>query len=91
VLVVHITNRSFRLQPVLASAARQLHLEATVRTGGRDGRSGVTSTWVAMARDPAALAGLRSRPGWQGLGPSGVRWTDDYSSVLPVLRLRGSH
>jgi hypothetical protein len=59
----------------------------------RDGQGWVTagSTWVALSRDPARLDALvAAGGGWRpprsqkGLAP----WSDDFASVLPVLRWR---
>ena len=84
--MVHISNRMFDLAPVLASAAEELGLSATVGRGeaGPDGAS--ASRWVALSRDRATVARLEERPGWSPLGSRTVRWTDDYSSILSVLK-----
>ena len=74
---------------MLAAAAADLGLSAVLGTGGGRSEGGSQSTWVALARDDEALAGLGNRPGWRALGKDRVRWTDDYSSVLQVLDLRG--
>ena len=59
----------------------------------RDGQGWVTagSTWVALSRDPGRLQALvAAGDGWRpprtqkGLAP----WSDDFASVLPVLRWR---
>jgi spermidine synthase len=84
-LVVHISNRMFQLEPVLASAADRLGLSAAVGRGaaGKEGSS--ASTWVALGSD-TAVDQLRARPDWDALGTRQVRWTDDYSSILSVLK-----
>ncbi len=87
VLVVHITNRVFDLTPVLASAAAAQNWHGVVGTSDPTQDAQLTSTWVALSRDQARLGSLLSRSGWQPLpsAPS-VVWTDDYSSVLSVLK-----
>jgi hypothetical protein len=45
----------------------------------------VASNWVVMARDPAALGGLRDNPDWYPLAAGGDLWTDDYSDVFGVV------
>jgi hypothetical protein len=48
------------------------------------------SLWVAMSPSPATIASLEQRsPGvWQLIDrrPGFIPWTDDYASLLPVLR-----
>ncbi len=47
------------------------------------------SEWIALSHDPAILARLVARGGgWRPLDPyPGFRpWTDDYASVVPVMR-----
>jgi hypothetical protein len=85
-LVVHISNRLFELEPVLAAAADELGLSAAIGRG-RPGADGATaSVWVALGKKQADVAALLSRPGWDRLGSREVHWTDDYSSILSVLR-----
>ena len=87
VLLFHISNRVFDLKPVLRSAADDLDLSAAVGTGDWDADGATQTEWVALSREPAALAALSSGGGWAPLPrePS-VSWTDDHSSVLSVLR-----
>ncbi len=86
-IAVHISNRSFDLEPVLSSAAQRLGWAA----GFGDGASGPyaqRSVWVVMAPDQATVDRvLGSSDRWRPIDESRqVRWTDDYSSVLSVLR-----
>jgi hypothetical protein len=93
-LLVHISNRHLDLKPVVAAAARAgwmarlRHYVPTVED--RDGNQHTSSMWVAMSPSAATIARLEAaNPGaWQHLeGRSGFRpWTDDYASVLPILR-----
>ena len=84
-LVVHISNRVFDLEPVLAAAEEDLGWQAAIGQGG----SGVGSTesrWVVFTRDEVAASSLRARGDWRALDHSRlVHWTDDYSSILSVL------
>lgn len=48
------------------------------------------SEWIALSHDEATLRRLAARGGgWRALGawPAFTPWTDDYASVIPVLRL----
>jgi hypothetical protein len=88
-VVFHISNRYLDLAPVLSSAAREIGLVGAIaRDLGPSTTNGWSaSTWVALARDPAAIDALLQRDLWQPLAPSsGPAWTDDYSNVLSALR-----
>jgi hypothetical protein len=88
-LMMHITNRFVKLEPVLAALARENGLTAMKRVD--DHRAGAwpvaSSWWVALSRDPATIAGLEGMPGkWRPLEtPAPEPWTDDYASILPYL------
>lgn len=85
-LAIHISNRVFDLRPVLAAHARALGLRAVYRTGG-EGPGASVSEWVVLTRSAATADALDALPHWQPLPSSRtVEWTDDYSSVLSVLR-----
>lgn len=93
-LLVHISNRHLDLKPVIAAAAQEGWIarlryyrpsaDEIVR------RQYTSSMWVAMSPSPATIARLEAaNPGsWQKFeGRAGFRpWTDDYASLLPVLR-----
>lgn len=85
-IVAHISNRLFDLEPVLASAAERLGWHAALGRGVATGNGATPSAWVALSDDRAVIDRLRERPGWAGLGARQVPWTDDYSSILSVLR-----
>ncbi len=91
-LMVHISNRFFELEPVLAAVAKQRGLSAAKRDDvPPDDKDGLTaSTWVALSRDPAVLATLaKARPNvpWTPLPPPAPRvWSDDHASILPYVR-----
>lgn len=85
-LAVHISNRVFDLRPVLAAHARDLGLRAVMGTGG-EGPGAVRSEWVVLTRSDAVADDLLARDRWRPLPTTPtVTWTDDYSSVLSVLR-----
>lgn len=91
ILVMHISNRFFNLAPVVASLAQDAHLASLLRVDetpdDADDTGKFGSRWVVLARDPAELTPLAAA-GWQRLSNGAhVRvWTDDYSSVLPLMR-----
>jgi len=92
-LLVHISNRFLALSPVVAGAAAQgkWHAARMVYQPGvlelRD--EAAVSDWIALSRDPATLARLTGGdPRWEVLKPRPgfAPWTDDYASVVPVMR-----
>lgn len=88
VLAFHISNRHVDLQPPIALLAQDAGMQAvTIATGARELQGEFSATWMLVtanadllktpevaraAHRPETLAGLRL-------------WTDDYSSLLPVL------
>ena len=93
-LMVHISNRHLDLKPVVAAAARDgwtarlRYYRPTAQDIDR--KQHTPSMWVAMSPSPQTIARLEAaNPGaWQKLeGRPGFRpWTDDYASLLSVLR-----
>jgi hypothetical protein len=85
VVAVHISNRYLDLRPVVAGAADALGAEALVRRDpAGDGTDG--SWWMAVAREPGALAPLAVDPRWHPADEAGsAAWTDARSNLLDVL------
>jgi hypothetical protein len=95
VMVFHITNRYLDLEPVLANLGREAGLycltqmdRATIQPGGEIGR--MRSQYLVMARAPSDLGPIPTDPRWI---PSRTRddvglWTDNYSSILKILKWR---
>jgi len=93
-LLIHISNRFMKLEPVLA-AAEQHGWHAIVReydTSAAEARAALASSlWVALARDRATvdrLATLSGRANWRPIRPRPgfAGWSDDYASILPLLK-----
>ena len=94
IVLMHISNRFYDLGPLVGVMARDAGVAAFQRHDTEpddmelSGKFG--SHWVVLARDADDVRPLRRQAGWQPLGAGPVRvWTDDYSSVLPLLRGRG--
>lgn len=101
ILLIHISNRFFDLEPVLAAEAAARGWSAAIRRDPSDDMAGYTaltpSNWVALTLRPemmqALTGGLKSpnnadKDGaWVALDSRAgfARWTDDYASTLPVL------
>lgn len=96
VLMIHISNRYLALEPVLAAGAKQGWTTRVreFRTTEADRDNNLTdSNWVAFAREPATLAMLEAvHPAdrWREIkGRSGfAAWTDDYGSILPIIKMK---
>lgn len=90
-LLVHISNRYLDLEPVVAAAARGGGWSASLFDFDpvTRARAASGSSWIALSRDGVVVAVLaRGEPGWRPLrARRGFRaWTDDYSSILPLLK-----
>ncbi len=90
VLLVHISNRYFDLEPALAAEVTARGLHAAVREDSPPAESPWTgSTWVALTRDPGqlkALADIAPALKWRALTKPAPRpWSDDHASILPYV------
>jgi spermidine synthase len=95
-LMIHISNRFLNLEPVLASEAARgwygsVRDYRTVKS--EEARHLASSVWVALSRDPATIAKLRSiRPEaeWRPIEAreAFAGWSDDYASILPLISLQ---
>lgn len=88
IIAFHISNRHVDLEPPIALLAQSAAMKAvTITSPANDQRDEFTATWMLLsdnaaffaqpeitraARPPGQIAGLRT-------------WTDDFSSLLPVL------
>jgi hypothetical protein len=89
-LAFHISNRSLRLDGVLADLARH---NGAMSVSFADGEFNPVngkdpSEWLVMARDSRAFDSLVQNPRWrvlQGRTDTDV-WTDDFSNILRVFR-----
>jgi hypothetical protein len=85
-LAVHVSNRVFDLEPVVAAAARELGYSAALGVGAA-GQSGASSSaWIVLSAKPSSVTEIAGDAKWRPLHNRRVSWTDDYSSVLTVLR-----
>ena len=87
ILAIHISNRYLNLAPVVFRIAAELGLSAMlVSDDGESDSEGSASEWVVLSKDPevftsVAFANANVAPSQ----PSSQVWTDDYSSLFPVL------
>lgn len=82
-LLVHISNRHLRLEPIVARIAEELGLHARTRDYSPDpGDEWATrSVWMMLERDPV----LTLPETWVESTPGTALWTDDYSNILSVI------
>jgi SAM-dependent methyltransferase len=88
-LLIHISNRYFELEPQLAASLRRRGWAARVLTDRPEAQGLSASVWVGVARNEARLAALTSgRDDWAHLltDPTTRPWTDDHASILPAVR-----
>jgi hypothetical protein len=93
VLAFHISNLHLDLEPVFALLAEDAGLTCLVRddttlTPEETAQGKSPSIWVTMAEPGGDLHALAGDPRWRSAGARlGQRvWTDDYSSLISVLR-----
>ena len=91
VLLLHISNRYFELEPQLDAALRRSGWHARVLTDNPPARNDALtgSVWIAASRDPKQLARVvAGREAWNLLKrePGVAPWTDEHASILPALR-----
>ena len=92
VIAFHVSNQYLNLAPVLGRLAEASGMEArVVDSPGREDRGEFTARWVLLA-DGDALFDRREFAWAAQRVPemAGLRvWTDDYSSLLPIVRWGG--
>ncbi len=89
ILAVHVSNRYLDLAPVVRQQAEQAGLRSTLITVDNDTtRDAYSSDWVLVTANGAFMADSLVKAAGDTIGlPAGLRlWTDDYNSLLPILR-----
>lgn len=87
-LIIHISNRYLKLEPILKALADDQALEAIHRYDSGQGSNSahLPSQWVVLAKNQDDLVGFDQYSGWQPLQGRDVRvWTDNYSNILDAL------
>ncbi len=88
ILAVHASSTYLNLLPVLLAAAEAHGESAYLAFYPGDLQGGDMSTWVLIARNRELLSSSRLRKRLLPLGDvesKKVLWTDDYSSLLPLI------
>lgn len=90
ILIFHISNRFFNLEPMLANLARNVGLVGlyTRQINYDRNKMIVGGQFVVMARNQEDLGGLAQARGWIPLKGQKVAqaWTDDYSDIIRYLK-----
>jgi hypothetical protein len=89
IIAYHISNQHVNLEPAIALLAQSAGMRAVrVSTLAVDSRNEFGSTWVLLSDYPGffAMPDLATHSHPAELRPGLRLWTDDYSSLLPVLR-----
>jgi hypothetical protein len=92
ILAFHVSNQYLDLPPQLALLAQSAHLDVrNVVTDGEDARGEFRAEWILMTYDPTFFTQpeLTSVANRVSVKPGLRLWTDDYSSLLPILRTGG--
>jgi hypothetical protein len=92
-LLVHISNRRLRLEPVVGALAADAHLYALIRNHEvpntvQDTAYEYGSDWVILARRESDLSPLTHDSRWRPVhrGGRSQLWTDDYSNLFSVIK-----
>ncbi len=88
-IAVHISNRYLDLQPVVSREAGALGWESLLIQNDANQREGVSrSTWILLCPKGGLIEQEGVRPAGTLLGSRVKRplWTDDYSSLFPLLK-----
>lgn len=94
VILFNISNRYLALEGVVANTARAAGL-AGIRqffeaTPEQAAQMITSSHWIALSTDAAQLARIAQTGNWKTLQPDPEEavWTDDYSSLLGVIKVK---
>lgn len=92
IIAFHVSNRYLALEPVVQQEAQHAGLHsALIESDDDDSRDEYAAAWVLVTRDQSFLAQQAVRVNTSQVDPlEGLSlWTDDYNSLLPLLRWRG--
>jgi len=89
-IVFHITNRYLNLEPVLAKIAEDSGAYVAVKDVGDVGAN-MRSIWCILTWDDDRFLKLITQEDWQPLDintkDQGRIWSDDYSTILPIINM----
>jgi spermidine synthase len=92
ILLLHISNRYFRLLPIVSAIARDIGAAGLYQPYDPPSHETIqwenlSSLWVVLAKRESALSFLNAGGNWRPLvaDPSVRAWTDDYSNVFSAI------
>jgi len=89
-IAFHISNRSLKLDAVLADLAKRNNsISLRIVDGEHNPVTGKDpSEWLVMAQHSPAFDSLAQKPNWRLLEgrTESIAWTDDFSNILSVFR-----
>jgi len=89
-IVFHITNRYLNLEPVLAKMAADSGAYVALKDVGDEGLN-MRSIWCILTWDDDRFIKLITEENWQPLEidpkDQGRIWSDDYSTILPIINM----
>jgi SAM-dependent methyltransferase len=91
IVAFHVSNRYLRLAAVVHQLADHAGMSATdIHSGDDDEHAVYSAEWVLVTDDAAMTAAFRISADTEDIAvpPRLRRWTDDYNSLLPILRVR---
>jgi SAM-dependent methyltransferase len=89
VVAFHVSNRHLNLAPVVKQLADHENMKAVLISAGDDEAHGVSSSdWVLVTANETLAADFELSKDVEKIkvAPGLRRWTDDYNSLLPILR-----
>ena len=89
IIAFHVSNRFLRLQPVVKQLADHAGMQSVLISSADDSKIDVFSAdWVLVTNNEAFLAHSELEDDKEDIvvPPRLRRWTDDYNSLLPILR-----
>ncbi len=91
IIAFHVSNRFLRLQPVVKQLADHAGMQSVLISSADDTKLDVFSAdWVLVTSSQAFLAHSELDDDKEDIvvPPKLRRWTDDYNSLLPILRFK---
>jgi SAM-dependent methyltransferase len=91
VIAFHVSNRYLRLASVVRQLADHAGLSATdIHSADDDDHAVFSAEWILVTDNSALTSAFKVSADTEDIGvPAGLRrWTDDYNSLLPILRVR---
>ena len=91
IIAFHVSNRFLRLQPVVKQLADHAGMQSVLISSADDNKIDVFSAdWVLVTNSQAFLAHSELDDDKEDIvvPPKLRRWTDDYNSLLPIVRFK---